>query len=129
MRQDALNVKPSNVLRPPVKEMMFDVVWSFTERAKLSSPIVFFNFCVFVFGAAEATQPAAIKFDIALPVWSHPAITFQKRNYSFSAAAQPSSSFLESSREIIIHGFGSWNWTHLLTFCANSSPQIIPFLE
>ena len=27
--------------------------------------------------------------------------------------------------EIIIHGFGSCNWTHLLTFCAT---QIIPLL-
>ena len=32
-------------------------------------------------------------------------------------------------REIIIHGFGSWNWTHLLTFCAAKTPNYPPFAK
>ena len=51
-----INVKPSNVLRPPVKEMMFDVVWSLQQRRVASSPIVFFNFCVFVFAELHQNQ-------------------------------------------------------------------------
>ena len=106
-----INVKPSNVLRPPVKEMMFDVVWSLQRRvAPQLSSSTFVSLSLLSCTKTSFSTNRTIKFDIALPVWSHPAITFQKRNYSFSTAAVNLLlllSFLESNLPRNHH---SWVW-------------------
>ena len=106
-----INVKPSNVLRPPVKEMMFDVVWSLQQRrvAPQLSSSTFVSLSLLSCTKTSFSTNRTIKFDIALPVWSHPAITFQKRNYSFSTAAVNLLllSFLESNLPRNHH---SWVW-------------------
>ena len=106
-----INVKPSNVLRPPVKEMMFDVVWSLQSQrvAPQLSSSTFVSLSLLSCTKTSFSTNRTIKFDIALPVWSHPAITFQKRNYSFSTAAVNLLllSFLESNLPRNHH---SWVW-------------------
>ena len=105
-----INVKPSNVLRPPVKEMMFDVVWSLQRRvAPQLSSSTFVSLSLLSCTKTSFSTNRTIKFDIALPVWSHPAITFQKRNYSFSTAAVNLLllSFLDSNLPRNHH---SWVW-------------------
>ena len=129
-----INVKPSNVLRPPVKEMMFDVVWSLQRRvAPQLSSSTFVSLSLLSCTKTSFSTNRTIKFDIALPVWSHPAITFQKRNYSFSTAAVNLllllSFFLreqlaeKSSFMGLAAGIGHTYWH----FALSSRPKLSPF--
>ena len=83
-----------------------------------------------------------IKFDIATLLFLSGArenhhLLFLPKTASSSTSRQrrPTRVFLKKlqlfvwRREIIIHGFGSWNWTHLLTFCAAKTPNYPPFAK
>jgi len=107
---------------------MFDVVWSFTEReSKAELPNCLLQLLCLCLWSSRGNPTSSHKIRHSSSCLEPSCHHFSEKKLQLFCSAQPSSSFLESSREIIIHGFGSWNWTHLLTFCANSSPQIIPF--
>ena len=82
-----------------------------------------------------------IKFDIATLLFlsgareNHHLLFLPKTASSSTSRRRQPRVFLKKlqlfvwRREIIIHGFGSWNWTHLLTFCAAKTPNYPPFAK
>ena len=114
----------------------------FLEEAELhggENPIVFWNY-FFAFVSFFVLDPHKIRHSYSpLPVWSqrNHHLLFLPKTASSSTSRQrrPTRVFLKKlqlfvwRREIIIHGFGSWNWTHLLTFCAAKTPNYPPLLR